>query len=122
MAEDAIGKAGLYFDELNKIRVLEPEVAVQTNDLKDACKDFIESELNLDFATEICGCCKIPSTNRHHPRPAIRNRSAKSRRITLHYRTASVKGNNRMMDSNYSTYHIELINRSCGRGWLVTLL
>ena len=51
MAEDAIGKAGLYFDELNKIRVLEPEVAVQTNDLKDASKDFIESELNLDVTT-----------------------------------------------------------------------
>ena len=46
MAEDAIGKAGLYFDELNKIRVLEPEVAVQTNDLKDECKDFLESEFN----------------------------------------------------------------------------
>ena len=46
MAEDAIGKAGLYFDELNKIRVLEPDVAVQTNDLKDECKDFLESELN----------------------------------------------------------------------------
>jgi len=44
MAEDAIGKAGLYFDELNKIRVLELEVAVQTNDLKDECKEFLESE------------------------------------------------------------------------------
>ena len=49
MAEDAIGKAGLFFDELNKIRVLEPEVAVQTNDLKDECKDFLESELNLSL-------------------------------------------------------------------------
>ena len=47
MAENAIGCAGLYFDELNKIRVLEPEVAVQTTDLKDECKDFLESELNL---------------------------------------------------------------------------
>ena len=47
MAENVIGSAGLYFDELNKIRVLEPEVAVQTNDLKDECKDFLESELKL---------------------------------------------------------------------------
>jgi len=62
MAEDAIGKAGLYFDELNKIRVLEPETAVQTNDLKDACKDFIESELNLHVTTEIVyRCLKIPT-------------------------------------------------------------
>jgi len=45
MADDAIAKAGLYFDELNKIRVLEPEVAAQTNDLKDECKEFLESEL-----------------------------------------------------------------------------
>jgi len=45
MAEDAMEKAGLYFDELNKIRILEPEIAVQTNDLKDECKDFLESAL-----------------------------------------------------------------------------
>ena len=54
MAEDAIGKAGLYFDELNKIRVLEPETAVQTNDLKDACKDFLESKINIDVAIDVC--------------------------------------------------------------------
>jgi intraflagellar transport protein 20 len=42
MAEDAIVKAGLYFDELNKIRVLDPEVTVQTNELKDECKDFLD--------------------------------------------------------------------------------
>jgi len=42
MAEDAIAKAGLHFDELNKIRVLEPEVAAQTNELKDECKDFLD--------------------------------------------------------------------------------
>jgi len=46
MAENVIGNAGLYFDELNKIRVLEPELALQTNDLKDECKDFLESELH----------------------------------------------------------------------------
>ena len=47
MAEDTIGRAGLYFDELNKIRVLDPDVAVQTNDLKDECRDFSESKSNL---------------------------------------------------------------------------
>ena len=46
MADDVMGKAGLYFDELNKIRVLEPEVAVQTSDLRDECKDFLESKIN----------------------------------------------------------------------------
>ncbi|KAJ9591379.1 hypothetical protein L9F63_002084 [Diploptera punctata] len=39
---DALAKSGLYFDELNKIRVLEPEVAQQTGELKEECKDFLE--------------------------------------------------------------------------------
>nr|CAD7434028.1 unnamed protein product [Timema monikensis] len=37
-----IAKTGLYFDELNKIRVLEPEVSRQTNQLKGECKEFVE--------------------------------------------------------------------------------
>nr|CAD7416996.1 unnamed protein product [Timema poppensis] len=37
-----IAKTGLYFDELNKIRVLEPEVSHQTNQLKEECKEFVE--------------------------------------------------------------------------------
>lgn len=42
MAEEALAKAGLHFDELNKIRVLEPEVAQQTGELKEECKDFLD--------------------------------------------------------------------------------
>jgi len=42
MADDAIAQAGLHFDELNKIRVLEPEIATQTNELKDECRDFLD--------------------------------------------------------------------------------
>ncbi|KAK6184227.1 hypothetical protein SNE40_002072 [Patella caerulea] len=42
MADEALAKAGLHFDELNKIRVLEPEVAQQTSELKEDCKDFVE--------------------------------------------------------------------------------
>jgi len=42
MADDAIAKAGLHFDELNKIRVLEPEIASQTNELKDECREFLD--------------------------------------------------------------------------------
>lgn len=37
-------RAGLYFDELNKIRVLEPDIASQTNELKDECKEFDQSK------------------------------------------------------------------------------
>ena len=46
MAEEALAKAGLHFDELNKIRVLEPEVAQQTGELKEECKDFLDSKLS----------------------------------------------------------------------------
>ena len=44
MAEEALSYAGLYLDELNKIRLLEPESAQQTAELKNECKDFVESE------------------------------------------------------------------------------
>jgi intraflagellar transport protein 20 len=39
----SLAKSGLYFDELSKIRVLEPEVAHETNELKEECRDFVES-------------------------------------------------------------------------------
>lgn len=41
MAE-TLAKNGIYFDELNKIRVLETEVSQQTNELKEECKDFVD--------------------------------------------------------------------------------
>ena len=44
MADEALAQAGLHFDELNKIRVLEPEVFQQTTELKEECKEFVESE------------------------------------------------------------------------------
>ena len=44
MADEALAQAGLHFDELNKIRVLEPEVFQQTTELKEECKDFVESK------------------------------------------------------------------------------
>jgi intraflagellar transport protein 20 len=49
MAEEALSNAGLFLDELNKIRLLEPESAQQTNELKDECKDFIDRTFNLTY-------------------------------------------------------------------------
>ena len=46
-AEDPLISAGLYFDELNKLRVLEPEVSQQTGELKDECHEFVSSKLNI---------------------------------------------------------------------------
>ncbi|XP_068945936.1 intraflagellar transport protein 20 homolog isoform X1 [Petaurus breviceps papuanus] len=42
MAKDILGDAGLHFDELNKLRVLDPEVTQQTIELKEECKDFVD--------------------------------------------------------------------------------
>lgn len=43
MAE-TLSKAGIYFDEIDKIRILDPNVSKQTNDLKDNCKIYLESK------------------------------------------------------------------------------
>lgn len=44
MAEEALANAGLFLDDLNKIRLLEPEISQQTIELKDECKDFVDSK------------------------------------------------------------------------------
>ena len=49
MAEEALANAGLYLDELNKIRLLEPENSQQTGALRDECKDFVDSKFFFFF-------------------------------------------------------------------------
>lgn len=44
MAKDPLAEAGLHFDELNKLRVLEPEVDQKTRELKEECEDFVDSK------------------------------------------------------------------------------
>ncbi|XP_049792768.1 intraflagellar transport protein 20 homolog isoform X1 [Schistocerca nitens] len=39
---EMLAKLGIYFDDLTKIRILEPEVAEQTNELNEECKTFVE--------------------------------------------------------------------------------
>lgn len=50
----ADGPAGFHFDELNKVRVLEPEISQQTQELKEECKEFVDSKLPL-FLTAFLG-------------------------------------------------------------------
>ncbi|KAF7388895.1 hypothetical protein HZH66_010032 [Vespula vulgaris] len=38
---DSLTKYGLYIDDLSKICILEPEVANQTNKLKEECQNFV---------------------------------------------------------------------------------
>lgn len=47
MAKDPLAEAGLHFDELNKLRVLEPDVSQKTTELKEECEDFVDSEFFL---------------------------------------------------------------------------
>ena len=34
--------AGIYFDEMSKVCVLEPDISQQTQELKNECKDFVD--------------------------------------------------------------------------------
>ncbi|XP_043910343.1 intraflagellar transport protein 20 homolog isoform X2 [Protopterus annectens] len=42
MAKDPLSDAGLHYDELNKLRVLDPEVTQKTVELKEECKEFVD--------------------------------------------------------------------------------
>ncbi|XP_026853542.1 intraflagellar transport protein 20 homolog isoform X1 [Electrophorus electricus] len=42
MAKDPLAEAGLHYDELNKLRILEPDVGQKTTELKEECKDFVD--------------------------------------------------------------------------------
>ncbi|XP_040929405.1 intraflagellar transport protein 20 homolog isoform X1 [Betta splendens] len=42
MAKTPLAEAGFYFDELNKLRVLEPDVSQKTLELKEECKEFVD--------------------------------------------------------------------------------
>ena len=44
-SEDTLLEGGLHFDDLNKLRVIEPETAQQTAELKDQCQEFVDSKL-----------------------------------------------------------------------------
>jgi hypothetical protein len=59
MAEEALSHAGLYLDELNKIRLLEPESAQQTIELKDECKDFVDSKFIIIILILRCAAIEL---------------------------------------------------------------
>ena len=44
MAEDILQKSGLYFDDLNKMRLLQPQTYSESCKLRDECQDFVNSE------------------------------------------------------------------------------
>ncbi|XP_011480930.3 intraflagellar transport protein 20 homolog [Oryzias latipes] len=42
MAKDPLAEAGFHFDEVNKLRVLEPDVSQSTAELKEECREFVD--------------------------------------------------------------------------------
>lgn len=48
MAVENLRRTGLYFDDLNKIRVLDPEASQKTNLLKEECKEYVNSEFRFE--------------------------------------------------------------------------
>jgi len=49
-AIDALVKIGVYLDDISSLRLLEPDVAGPTNELKNELRYFIESKLRT-YAT-----------------------------------------------------------------------
>ncbi|KZC07194.1 PREDICTED: intraflagellar transport protein 20 homolog [Dufourea novaeangliae] len=49
---DSLAKYGIYIDDLSKIRVLEPEVANQTNKLKEECQNFVSNITEFQTSSE----------------------------------------------------------------------
>lgn len=40
---EILSNYGIYFDEVDRVCILEPEVAKQTNNLKEECQIYVES-------------------------------------------------------------------------------
>lgn len=53
MAEE-LQKVHLYYDDINKIRVIETNVLKETEDLKDTCKDYDTSAYLFYFNIQNC--------------------------------------------------------------------
>ncbi|CAF1309533.1 unnamed protein product [Didymodactylos carnosus] len=47
MVEEAFASFGLFIDDENKIRIIEPEKVTDSAELRDECKDFIENVLEF---------------------------------------------------------------------------
>jgi hypothetical protein len=53
MVEEAFANFGLFIDDQNKIRVIDPERVSDSAELRDECKDFVDSTFS-DCLDENC--------------------------------------------------------------------
>ena len=73
MASEALDKAGLHFDDLNRIRVLDEDTSSQAQELKDVCQDFLGDigdfqveyfdTKRVDSNDNICYSRKLPTVS-----------------------------------------------------------
>ena len=49
MVEEALSNFGLFIDDENKIRLIDPERVSDSAELRDECKDFTDSTNDLRF-------------------------------------------------------------------------
>ncbi|VDM30621.1 unnamed protein product [Hydatigera taeniaeformis] len=47
-----LAKAGLYVDDFNKLRILDPSIAQSTQEFKDECADFINKTEEFQSVTQ----------------------------------------------------------------------
>lgn len=92
---DEITKHGLFYDDLYALRVLEPEVATETQDLVDECGGYADSECGIEFVIQTYNICSSPRTGgvpahlrdvrRHHRCAVAESRTAEN----AHHRRAN---------------------------------
>lgn len=51
---ETLQKLGIYFDEVDKVRILQPDTAKLSSDLKEECKLYIESRSKLYSLKKYC--------------------------------------------------------------------
>ncbi len=56
MVEEALSNFGLFIDNENKIRLIDPERVTDSAELRDECKDFIDSMNYLFYLNEFSNC------------------------------------------------------------------
>lgn len=50
MAKDPLAEAGLYFDEVSGLQILDPDVRHKSLELKEECKVFIDGKYFYTFS------------------------------------------------------------------------
>lgn len=50
-AEDELARQGLFIDDIDRLRILDPSVADQTQKLKTECDHFLQSKRNVNLET-----------------------------------------------------------------------